>query len=533
MSILSINLDSGAVGKEESHSSSFSFALDYLASDKNALFILAPFNKEIGAKEVSFIYTSPISGKINIQYSKINLSDMLSSLGYDGVLITGSSRKLSYILIDKGSVDIFPSESLRGKSSKRFEEILKKNPNDIVLANGSAGDNGVIFAQLQHQGKNIRCEGLGNVFFQKNLKGLIVSALIENEDGVRQSKTKEKLEKSKLVRRVKREGSCTFISDGLRLGWIPIKNYSSRFDPRAYNLDGKSIKDQYGVHPTTCTSCLFSCGREGEDNGLLPYWKDMVSLGTNLSIFSIESVAKLYRAALEEGLDTLHLGALLSYVLNESDDDMRWLGLKERNVDEIVSLIHRIGAVKEAGLRYKEGLKAFPGAYQNGYNQPLQYDIRGSFGEALLSLLGINLDLPISLFMPKHEMDEKTSVVFALYEAIYSLALISLGYSPLAAAAYAESIPEFAYHSPFIARIVMRSISFFGYKPKELFEIGLPLFEAIAGEKNTIPDHFTSDGESALSFRTVSPVKLLALYREEKLKAEIWAKSRSEIKRAH
>ncbi len=510
MRILSINLENNEKKTEDvSDLSAFSYAISYLEKDKNALFIVAP-SADKRAQEIAFIYTSPISSKLAIAHARLPLKEFFSSASYDVILIKNLSRKLSYITLDRNSVEIFPSESLRGRSSLRFGEILKKNPYDVALATGPAGDNGVVFASLQYEGENIYGEGLGNVFYQKNLKGMIFS--IEELSDIASAPDK-RIEKSKLYRRIISEGSATIISDALRLGWTPVGYYSRRFDPRAYHLDGKSLLDSMASEP-------------------LPSWKDLLALGTNLGIFSLDAVLKLYRAALEEGLDSVHLGAVLAYVLSLKDDDMHWLGLKDRSVDEIVSLIHRIGSVRDAGLRYKDGLRAFQNAYKNGYNQPFLYDIRGQYGEALMSLLGIDLELYISLIRPKREMDERCSTIFALYDAVYSLALISLGYSPLASSAFSEYIPELAYHNPILARVFMRTYKPFGINSKELFRIGLPIFKALEGDNHYIPEHFRENGVSALSFRTVSPVRLLSAYNEEMLKAEIWLKSNRDIKRA-
>ena len=530
MRILSINLESGEKKTEELvGASAFSYAIDYLEKDKSALFIIAP-SADRKAEEVAFIYTSPISSRLAIAHSNLSLKDFFNSFSYDVILIENASRKLSYITFDKDSAEIYPSESLRGRGSLRFSEILKKNPEDVALATGPAGDNGVVFASLQYDGGNIYAEGLGNVFYQKNLKGMIFSIDGEKKTESVEGKLEKRIQRSELYKRIKREGSATLVSDALRLGWAPVKYYNRRFDPRAYHLDGKSMIDKYGVNPKN--DCTLSCMRLTLDNEPLPSWKDLLALGTNLGIFSLDSVIELYRAALEEGLDTVHLGAILSYVLSLRDDDMHWLGLKDRSIAEIVSLIHRIGSVKDAGLRYKDGLKAFPDAYKNGYNQPFLYDIRGQYGEALMSLLGIDLELYISLIRPKHEMDERCSVILAFYEAVYSLALISLGYSPFAAASFSEYIPEIAYHNPALARFFMRTYRPFGLKSKELFRIGLPIFKALAGDTNYIPEHFRENGVSALSFRTVSPVRLLSSYTEEMLKAEIWLKSNRDIRRA-
>lgn len=539
MSLLCIDLDSGRIWQEELSTSAHLYAFSYLQTDPDALFILAPSADSIrysGSSEVSFIYTSQITGKASLSHSNLSFGRSLIKMEREGIMIKGSSLKLSYITIDQDRAEILPCESLRGKSSKAFEEICSRGSLDECLALGHSGDNGVVFASLQYRGRNIRGEGLGYAFYRKGLKGMIISGCDykeEEEPDVLYKKIKKTLEHSKIARRVRKEGSCTLIDDALRLGWLPVRVYSSRFDPRAYGLDGKSLIDRFGVHPSTCHDCFFSCGRLSYDNHLLPYWKDMAALGSNLGFFSADNVLQLFDAAMEEGLDTKYLGSLISYVISLSDDDMHWLGLKDRTSESIAELIHKIGAVKEAGLRYKDGLASFPDAYQSGYHQAICYDLRGAFGEALMLMLGLDIDLPASLFLSPIEMDAECAAIFAFYEAVYSLALISLGYSPMSASSFSERIPALAYRIPALARLSWHHYKAFGKEGRELFRIGFPIFESLIGEKRDLPSHFLRDAESAKSLRTVPAVKLYEYYKHEKLRAEIWEKSRRENKVRH
>ena len=536
MSLLCIDLDSGRIWQEELSSSAHLYAFSSLQTDPDALFIIAPSADSIrysGSSEVSFIYTSPITGKPSLSHSNLAFGRSLIKMERDGIMIKGSSLKLSYITIDNDRIEILPSESLRGKSSEAFREICSRGRDDDVLALGPAGDNGVIFSSLQYRGRNIRGEGLGYVFYRKGLKGIVISVCEhkeKEEPDALYKKVRKTLEHSRIARRVRKEGSCALIDDALRLGWLPVRTYSSRFDPRAYGLDGKSLIDRFGIHPSTCHDCFFSCGRMSHDDHLLPYWKDMAALGSNLGFFSADNVLMLFDAAMEEGLDTKYLGAILSYVISLPDDDMHWLGLKDRTPESIAELIHRIGSVKEAGLRYKDGLASFPDAYQSGYHQALVYDLRGSFGEALMLMLGLDIELPASLFLSPVEMDAECAAIFALYEAVYSLALISLGYSPMAATAFSEKIPAIAYRIPSLARLSWHHYKAFGMSGRDLFRIGFPIFESLIGEKRDLPSHFMRDAESAKSLRAVPAVKLFESYKHEKLRAQIWEKSRRENK---
>lgn len=505
----------------------------YKEFGENAIVIAAPTERSVrymGSSNFNVVFHSPISNSIEFGYSNLPPGFSLFRLGYEALIIKGRSTKLSYISLYSATSSILPCEYLRGKSAEAFDEVATNNMTDTTLATGRAADNGVKFASLICKGRALSCDGLGYVFAQMNLKGIVLQGfdrkdnLAKGKDAIRFTRT---IEKSKLARRIRKNGANCFIDDALRLGWIPVDNNTRRFDPRAYFLNGESFASIYGNYPDSCQECFLACGRRQKDNKRLPSWQECIALGSNLGFYDPASVLSLVSAANEEGLDVSHLGALLSYVSRLKKEDLEVLLVSNHSVDEYVRLIHSIGESRGVGAIFREGLKSFPDALQTSKGEAVCYDLRGCFPEALAVSLGLDIVLPASMMLPKKSLSAKCSAIMAFYEICYTLALLCYGFAPVVTACMTwDRIPSLFFSSPFLLRLYARHYSVYGFRSRELLKTGLEVMGDLGLEFNSIPSIFEMSPNSSKDATTVPLVRLQSLFLSEKAKAEMTLKSR-------
>ena len=538
MSILCVELSEGRFSTlEDRKQKGLELGLSLYNEFGRESFVLVAVSKESfeSASSTLFImvFTSPITNKVEFQYSNLAPGFSLYKLGYEALVIKGRAPRLSYISMFSGTNEILPCEFLKGKDSASFDEIATKNLSDTTLSTARAADNGVKFASLLCRGKAVRGAGLGYVFSMMNLKGIVLQGFYTKDEGPKDKsclRFSRKIETSKLARRTRKNGGNCIIDDALRLGWIPVKNNSRRFDPRAYFLDGESFAEIYGNYPDSCQECFLACGRRKKDNTSLPSWNECMALGTNIGLFDPRDVTSLVDSAHFEGLDVNHLGAILGYVSAMDSSNLEVLSLSGRTSKEYIKLIHSIGASNGVGAIFRDGLKAFPDSLQSAEGQAISYDLRGSFAEALMTSLCIDIFLPASLIIAKKELNERCSAIMALYELCYILALFSYGIGPLIATClYWDKIPKCAFSSPSLLRFFARRFSICGLKGKDLLENGLTIFATLDPSFHKIPDFFEMNPESAKGTETVQLARLQEYFLEEKARAEIWVKSKSDI----
>lgn len=522
MAVLVINLETESSERIDYNGLS-GFDLSYkLFSDyeKGApVVITAPSEKALaypGSAFFTMLFTSPISGKISYEYSGLVAGYSLFRLGYEAIVIIGRMRRLGTVYLSAEGAEFVNTEALAGFPSQRFEDSARKNVTDVFLDIGRAGENGVLFASVQSGGHEVASSGLGFIFGEKNLKGICLPGFQRKDhikDGKVEKRFMKRLEKSCKARSIKREGDGIFIDSALRMGWLPVRNYRERFNPRAYNLDGKALSDSYGVFPESCLDCPFLCGRRTSKGEMLPSWDECIAFGSNIGIFSLENVRKIADAAREEGLGIADAGALLAYLRDGH-------GLEGKSVDEIVRIVHMMGNERIVNS-LREGVKAFSDSLHGTNFTPMITDPRGDTSGALLYSIGMRVQLAPSILFPKKPLSSEVGAMLALYETAYRCALVSLGYSPLVAlVSWWERFPAFIYRSAFMTRLSSLLFRSYGIKGISVLERGIRILDIISSSSERLPERFTSDPESSYNDgRTVEYTKLVESYESEKARA--------------
>lgn len=530
MIVLIVDLKNGTIEEKEWDKDYFGLrcALSlYNEFGKDSLIMSAFEAKEYVEGSVTpwhFVWYSEITKKMEFSTNNHPHGYSLYKLGISALVILGRAEKLRTIMLSQSKREIISVENMRGETSLSFEKILA-DTSDLSLSTSIAGDKGVYYSSVQYRGNNISALGLARAFFSHNLKAITMPYFPQTTqtNDTTDRLPQKNMEKSRFFRFFRTYGGYSFIDSALSLGWAPIFYYSKRFDPRAYSLDGCSMADKYGNYPEGCLGCLFSCSRRTKDGRSLPSWKELLLLGPNLGFFDPDNILKLYEKCLYFGLDIPQTSAILSFMLyGATEETRRMYSFEYSGLDSLLKYIEKLAS----GSLLSDGLISLSGAIESYDHRAIEYDLRGAKAEALLYAMGLPLVLPSILFFPKKEVSDEVSAIFALYETIYTLALLSLGHPPfLSSLAYWSKVPQLAFKSPFLARWYCHRYNAFGHSSDELLVKGMEIYEALNLSWHPIPSHFIMDSRSSLGTTTVDLKKLEDYYDEEKLHLLIRLKS--------
>lgn len=514
MRILVANLKSGTLEREELSCNKTGLEAGlflYNQFGEDSLVITAATTESTvlsNASSACFIYYSKVLGHREFSSVCLPFGYSLRVIGFDALVILERAERMRYISLNEESQEIIPCETMRGQSASLFEESSQKQKTDISIATSPASDKGVWYGTVQYKGRSLEALGLGNAFYSHNLKGIVFQSFTREQ----KVSKKGKREKKHFFRKMRTEGNYTFVDSALRLGYVPVRNFFDRFDPRVYSLDGKSVIEKFGTYPESCGDCFLSCKRRKKEGEPLPDWKTLLTLGPNLDLFELNDIYSLYSATEEEGLDQSVVGSLLSTILS-SESEMEKYEIKKGNLDSYVAFIHRLGT----GSILYSGLSALEKAYQNYDSRPFDFDPRGAYSTILISSQGIKPFITSTMIFPKRSVKPKLDAIFTYYETMYYLALLTLGYPYLEAfISYFQSVPEIVYHSAFFSRLVLYNFSYQGYSGKELLEIGKRLSEALGLSFHPTPEYFRMNTYSAYGYGAVPMRKLEEYYEREK-----------------
>ncbi|MGB9636009.1 MAG: aldehyde ferredoxin oxidoreductase family protein [Thermoplasmata archaeon] len=301
----------------------------------------------------------------------------LKFAGYDGIIITGSSRKPVYLVIEDGKAEIKPAPHLWGKRVEETENIIKKDEGREfkVASIGPAGENLVRFAAIMNDYDRAaaRC-GVGAVMGSKKLKAIAVYGTKPIEiydknsylDGIREFH--KKMEEDPLTPGRIKYGTTALVDLMNEIGRFPTYNCRTGYYPDAHKINGDAINASYLIKPRADFACTQRCARytqvkEGNYACISggPEYETLSSLGSRCGNSNLEAILYANYLCNDLGMDTISAGGTISWAMECYElglidkKDTYGLELKWGNHEVICQLLELIAYRKDFGKILGEG----------------------------------------------------------------------------------------------------------------------------------------------------------------------------------
>jgi aldehyde:ferredoxin oxidoreductase len=304
----------------------------------------------------------------------------LKKAGYDGVIMTGKSRKPVYLWINENGVEFRNAAHLWGLDTYEAGDILRKETGQkaVEASIGPAGERLARIAGVMHEGRDCRpaarC-GLGAVMGSKNLKAIVVRGTLDvsvaDEERVMALTRKLAPDILKGTKRMSDYGTSQVITTLEQLGDLPIKNWKrGSWKDGAEKLSGVTMAKTILKAKYYCSACIVGCGRvvkidHGEYAGVEgagPEYETMGMLGANTLLDNLEAVAKAHELCNRFGLDVISTGAVVGFTLEAAEQGIITHGQAEEldlvwgNGGSILKLVEKIGRRQGLGYLLGEGV---------------------------------------------------------------------------------------------------------------------------------------------------------------------------------
>ena len=400
----------------------------------------------------TIVTKSPITGKLAVGSASSSLAAAIAGAGYSAIVITGRARRLLSFKIQDGGVSFAAAEAFHNLTTV---EVAKQTASKHVVAIGPAGEHLVAHASLVADNQNIRCGGVALVFGLKNIKFFTIDAATTGRDsydphrfGLLNKSYAQALSKSRIGRKVAKEGTLALLSKANHHGWAAIDNYSMRIDGRLWGLCPRSRDEQASEEELSRPFCEEKSGMDLQST---------MALGSNLELFDSRSVQQLVTRCLENGLDPISAGAVLSWARKSRMDGLLAFLPDMQRSSAMLSLrlldamAYQHGNGEQLGKTMEELVGTYGGA-EHAFtvdNLPLPpFDYRALPVQALLASLGDERLVYGELLWGNRYRrgNERVLASWALYVQQLSSALESVGLCPL------MLLPSFAhplFHFPY------------------------------------------------------------------------------------
>jgi aldehyde:ferredoxin oxidoreductase len=324
---------------------------------------------------------SPLTGLICMGNCGGFFGPELKFAGFDGLIITGRARELSYLWIEDGKAELRACGELGGRSCTETEaELLRAtHGKSKVLCIGPAGERQARIACLYGDHRFVGRGGTGAVFGAKNLKAVVVrgtltqSVPVFNRKGLLAIIEEEKqlFRENEFFQEWRQYGTPYIVTPMNKLGILGTRNYQQGECSFHEKINGDTLKNNYVVRKITCHRCPVACislseVREGEYAGAHcrgPEYETIYAFGSDCGNESLPAVIMADQLCTEYGLDTISTGNICAFAMELyergilNDRDTGGLQLCFGNHQAMVELVKRIGRREGLGEILGEGVR--------------------------------------------------------------------------------------------------------------------------------------------------------------------------------
>lgn len=378
--------------------------------------ILAVNPQPSGFSKGVVVTKSPATNTFLDSFFGGNLHAQIKLAGFDGIVIQGRAKRLSYLFLENGDARIREAENLRGKGVYETTEFLQEETGikDLkVAAIGPAGENLVKFAcislERHHQAGR---GGAGAVMGSKNLKAVAArgSGKIEVHDPETFKEFVREITKNEIMgpshEDTRNVGTPMYVDLCNEAGVLPTRNFQNSVFEFAKNIDWDAIKKNIFLKKNACYRCALACRnvssiRSGPFKGLTmegPEYETLALAGSNCGIGNLEAILRFNYLCDDLGLDTISTGNVTAFAMEcyekglISKKDTDGLDLNFGSVEGYLNVPKLIAHRKGIGGILADGVRSASKKIGKGSDQiALQvkglelpgYDPRGTKGMAL------------------------------------------------------------------------------------------------------------------------------------------------------
>ncbi|MFQ5731428.1 MAG: aldehyde ferredoxin oxidoreductase family protein [Planctomycetaceae bacterium] len=306
--------------------------VDPLSPAAPLVFIFSPLvgSPLTTSAKFALVSKSPLTNRINDSLSSSHFAISGKKTGYDALVIVGAADAPTCAVIDDAGVRFENADDEWGRSVPETADALKHrlgtHYRSAVI--GPAGENGVRFATVSHDGRHAGRGGTGAVMGAKRLKAICVH-------GTRSVEFAHPRKLTDYARRLSREsfGEATAkyrelgtVSNLLvfnRLGTLPTRNFQSgTFDgadaisPQALSAGRKRTRE-------SCAACTIGCEHifelpqngSADLGGVRLEYENLFALGPLCGVSDPDVVLRASRFCDDAGMDTISAGGAIAFAM--------------------------------------------------------------------------------------------------------------------------------------------------------------------------------------------------------------------------
>ena len=309
---------------------------------------------------------SPLTGLLTDALASSHFAIAGKLTGHDAVVVTGRAARPSVLLVDGAEARLEPAGAEAGRSAAETETSVRDRFGKAwrVAAIGPAGERGVRYATLSHDGRHAGRGGLGAVLGAKNVKAVAVRASRKvapaDPAGVLAAAKDLRARSFGAATAKYRElGTLANLLAFNALSTLPTRNFQAASFEAAPALAAEELAGLRSVARNSCASCSIGCehiyrGRGG--SRMRVEYENVFALGPMCGVADADDVLAASARCDELGIDTISAGGTIAWAMECAERgliDAPWLRFGDGTA--LLRALDEIGAGTGLGPLLAEG----------------------------------------------------------------------------------------------------------------------------------------------------------------------------------
>ncbi|HTT53120.1 MAG TPA: aldehyde ferredoxin oxidoreductase C-terminal domain-containing protein [Streptosporangiaceae bacterium] len=296
---------------------------------------------------------SPLTGMLNDALSSSQFAIAGKLTGHDAIVVRGACTEPSALLVDGNGARLTGAAELCGLPAAEAEARLRDQLGHgwRIAAIGPAGERGVRYATISHDGRHAGRGGLGAVLGAKRLKAVAVRAAIKvgpADPAAVLAAARDLRARSfgPATAKYRELGTLANLLAFNALSTLPTRNFQAASFAEAPQLAAEELAGLRKVARNSCASCTIGCehiyrARSGQK--MRVEYENVFALGPMCGVADPDAVLAASARCDDLGLDTISAGGTIAWAMECAERgliDAPWLrfgdsGALLRALDEI------------------------------------------------------------------------------------------------------------------------------------------------------------------------------------------------------
>jgi aldehyde:ferredoxin oxidoreductase len=272
---------------------------------------------------------SPLTGMVTDALASSQFAIAGKLTGHDAIVIRGRAAKPSALLIDGDGARLIDAAHLSGMSAAEADAKLRAELGRgwRVAAIGPAGERGVRYATISHDGRHAGRGGLGAVMGAKNLKAIAVraAAKVATADPQRVLAAARDLRERSFgpaTAKYRELGTLANLLAFNAIAALPTRNFQAANFEGAPSLAEQPAESEVAgmrkVARSSCASCTIGCEhiyRVGQGKKVRVEYENVFALGPMCGVSDPDAVLAASARCDDLGIDTISAGGTIAWAM--------------------------------------------------------------------------------------------------------------------------------------------------------------------------------------------------------------------------